>query len=172
MTIFTIGHSNQAIEPFVAALAARSMRLVIDVRRFPSSRRHPHFSKARLEPALAARGIDYLHMPELGGRLEPRADSANTALPPGPFRGYADYMETPAFSAAIAHLIEEATRRRAAILCAERRWTECHRMLIADWLHVQGHEVIHILSGDTCERHALSPGARVVDERLSYRGLL
>jgi uncharacterized protein (DUF488 family) len=170
--VFTIGHSNQSLEPFLAALAAHEVRLLADVRRFPSSRRHPHFSKARLATSLAGRGIDYVHMPELGGRREPAADSRNTAWKEPAFRGYADYMATPEFAAGVDRLLREAANRVVAIMCAELRWTDCHRGLIADYLKSQGHQVVHIVSADRSEEHPYTSAARIVSGQLSYAGLV
>jgi len=172
MEIFTIGHSNQDLDPFVAALRAHDIALLADVRRFPSSRRLPHFNGPALAASLDAHGIAYLHMPDLGGRRPARKDSRNTAWRNAGFRGYADYMETTEFRAAIARLIEEASRHRLAIMCAERLWWQCHRGLIADALKAQGHEVTHILSAASREPHPYTSAASIVDGRLSYEGLL
>ena len=117
-------------------MQAHSIQVVADVRRFPASRRHPHFSRESLEPALAARSVDYCWLPALGGRRAPRADSANTGWRVAAFRGYADYMETPEFADALADLVELARSRRTAIMCAESLWWQCHRRLIADALLV------------------------------------
>jgi uncharacterized protein (DUF488 family) len=171
MQVYTIGHSNQPLDRFLAALNAHTIRLVIDVRRFPVSRRHPHFSGARLQPALQTDGIDYTHVPDLGGHRVPRPDSHNTALRDA-FRGYADYMETAAFSDAVARMLAGAADRRIAVMCAERDWRDCHRGLIADYLKVQGHDVVHILSAEAAEPHPYTRGARVAGGELSYRGLL
>jgi uncharacterized protein (DUF488 family) len=170
--LYTVGHSNQPIDEFLIALAAHDIAVVVDVRRFPSSRRHPHFSQAPLRASLEAHDIDYIHLPELGGHREPRVDSHNTAWREPAFRGYADYTETPEFARAISRVLEEAARRLLALMCAERHWTECHRGLIADHLKASGHEVIHILSAREHEDHPYTRAARLVDGGVSYRGLL
>lgn len=170
--IFTIGHSNQPLEAFVAALRAHDIALVADVRRFPSSRRLPHFNGPALAAALDEHGIAYAHLPDLGGRRAAKKDSRNTAWRNAGFRGYADYMETPAFRAAIEKLIEEASARRVAVMCAERLWWQCHRGLIADELKARGHGVTHIASATSREPHPYTSAARIVDGRLSYEGLL
>jgi uncharacterized protein (DUF488 family) len=172
LTVFTIGHSNQTLETFLAALTGHRIELLADVRRFPVSRRHPHFSKARLEAVLRDQGIEYLHMIELGGRREPKRDSRNTRWREPAFRGYADYMETAEFSSAIDRLLERAAERRVAIMCAELLWSHCHRGLIADYLKAHGHEVIHIVTAEKTELHPYTSAARVVNNRLSYQGLL
>jgi uncharacterized protein (DUF488 family) len=171
MTIWTIGHSTDAIETFVATLRAQAIALLVDVRRFPGSRRHPQFTKDALAIALPAAAIDYLHLPELGGRRQPLKDSPNTAWRLEAFRGYADYMDTPAFAAGIDRLLQVAAGRRAAIMCAERVWWSCHRALIADLLKSHGHDVRHIMGSGRVEPHPYTSAARLVDGQLSYRGL-
>ena len=170
--IWTIGHSTLAIESFLDALAANAIALLVDVRRFPGSRRHPQFGRDALRQALAARGIDYAHYDALGGRRRPRADSRNTAWRNDSFRGYADYMETADFARAIDALLGEAATRRVAVMCAEMLWWQCHRGLIADYLKARGHLVTHIGAGGKTEAHPFTSAARIIDGRLSYQGLL
>ena len=172
MRVYTVGHSNQPLASFLAALTAYDVSLVVDVRRFPTSRRHPYFSGARLQPALHAAGIDYAHAPDLGGHRAPRSDSPHTALRDDAFRGYADHMETPGFAIAVDRVLAEGSVRRVAVMCAERDWRDCHRGLIADYLKVRGHDVVHILSADAQDAHPYTRAARIVDGQLSYRGLL
>jgi uncharacterized protein (DUF488 family) len=172
MQLWTIGHSNQPIEPFIAALKAHAIILVADVRRFPASRRHPHFNQSALSNALRTHDIDYLHFPELGGRRAARKDSRNTAWKNAGFRGYADYMETAEFEVGIERLLGEAASRPVAIMCAEMLWWQCHRGLIADYLKARGHDVIHIVSATKRETHPYTSVARIVDGRLSYAGLV
>ena len=128
----------------------------------------PHFSRASLEASLPERGIAYLHMPELGGLRRSRPDSVNTAWRNLSFRGYADYMETDAFWAALARLEELAASRRTAIMCAEAVPWRCHRSLIADALTVGGMEVRHIIGKAAPALHQLTPFARVEGKRISY----
>jgi uncharacterized protein (DUF488 family) len=169
--IWTIGHSTLTIESFLDVLTNNGIALLIDVRRFPGSRRHPQFGRDALAHSLASRGIDYAHFEALGGRRRPRPNSHNTAWRSESFRGYADYMETPEFSRAIDALLREAAARRVAIMCAERLWWQCHRGLIADCLKARDQEVTHIGAGET-ERHPYTSAARIIDGRLSYQGLL
>jgi uncharacterized protein (DUF488 family) len=171
MTIWTIGHSTDPIDTFLRALAAHQISLVADVRRFPGSRRHPQFGQAALSASLAAAGLEYAHLPELGGRRRARKDSPNIAWRVDAFRGYADYMDTPAFAAGIERLLALSAAHRVAIMCAERVWWSCHRGLIADWLKSLGHDVRHIV-GNRAEPHPYTAAASIVDGRLSYRGLL
>ena len=168
LTVWTVGHSTRAAEEFLGLLRAHGVDAIADVRRFPGSRRHPHFGRDQLEPFLTANGIHYAWMPELGGRRSPAKDSRNTGWRVAAFRGYADYMETPAFSDAMARLLELASSRRTAVMCAEALWWQCHRRLISDWLVARGHEVMHIESATKASPHRLIAPARIVDGRLSY----
>jgi uncharacterized protein (DUF488 family) len=166
--LLTIGHSTLAADAFVAILTAHRVELLADVRRYPASRRHPQFNREALAVMLAGRGIAYLHLPELGGRREPKPDSPNTAWREAVFRGYADYMETAEFKQGIARLLEAAQARATAIMCAEKSWCSCHRGLIADHLKASGTEVIHILDAAAAEPHPWTAAARLIDGRLSY----
>ena len=172
MIIWTIGHSTDPFEAFLQKLTAHGITLVADVRRFPGSKRHPHFSQSALADALQAAAIGYVHFPELGGRRRPRQDSHNTAWRLEAFRGYADYMETAEFAAGMERLLGAANERRAAIMCAERLWWSCHRALISDALKSLGHAVLHIRSDAPAEEHPYTSAARIVSGQLSYRGLL
>ncbi|HEY2150338.1 MAG TPA: DUF488 domain-containing protein [Vicinamibacterales bacterium] len=172
MEIWTIGHSTLPIESFLGALTTNAIELLVDVRRFPGSRRHPQFSRDALSQSLASSGIDYAHYEALGGRRRPRADSHNTAWRNDSFRGYADYMETPEFSHAIDALLRQTETRRVAIMCAETLWWQCHRGLIADYLKARDHGVTHISSGGKTAPHPFTSAARIVGGRLSYEGLL
>lgn len=149
-------------------LQAHGIRALADVRRFPGSRRHPHFGREQLEALLRAHGIDYVWMPELGGRRRPRKDSPHTGWRVEGFRGYADYMETDEFRAALARLLELAAAQPTAIMCAEQLWWRCHRRLIADALLALGFDVMHIESAARASPHKLMPPAHLVRGRLSY----
>ena len=128
----------------------------------------PHFARAALERSLPAAGIAYQHMPELGGLRKPRGDSANTGWRNDSFRGYADYMQTDDFWAAIERLEELAKTKRVAVMCAEAVPWRCHRSLIADALVVRGDEVRHITGMGAPGPHRLTPFAYVADGRISY----
>jgi uncharacterized protein (DUF488 family) len=160
-TLFTIGHSTRAIGELLALLAEHGIETLIDVRRFPGSRRHPQFSREALAASLAAAGIEYVHEPDLGGRRQPRPDSPNTAWRVAAFRGYADYMDSEPFAAALARLLRSAARSRTVILCAEAVPWRCHRRLIADAATAAGAEVLHILGPGRAGRHELDPNARI-----------
>jgi len=166
--VFTIGHSTQAVDAFIALLTANGVTQVADVRRFPASRRHPQFAREALAAALAGAGIAYEWLPELGGRRAPRANSRNTGWRNGGFRGYADYMETPPFQQGAERLAELARSRPTAYMCAEHAWQQCHRGLISDYLKVAGWQVLHILARGKTELHPFTQPARVVDGLLTY----
>ena len=160
------------IEEFIDALNSFEIKLLIDVRSFPGSRRYPHFNKEDLKTSLADAGIEYLHFPALGGRRRARADSLNVAWRNEAFRGYADYMETKEFHEGINRLVEVAQQAPTAIMCSEAVWWRCHRSLISDFLKTKGADVVHIMAIGKSEKHPFTPAARIVDGRLSYRGVL
>ncbi len=167
--LFTVGHSNRSLETFLELLGAHGVRTVVDVRRFPHSRRHPHFDSARLRPALEASGIVYRHLPALGGWRVPSPSSVNRAWEDPGFRGFADYMQTAEFAEALAQLLDLAERTPpVALLCAEALPWRCHRWLIADALVARGIPVLHILGPNRVERHQLTAFARVEEGRVTY----
>jgi uncharacterized protein (DUF488 family) len=164
MTIFTIGHSTRGIAEFVALLREASIDCVVDVRRFPMSRRHPQFNSEALAATLGEAGIAYRHAPALGGRRGKRADgkqSPHTLWREESFRNYADYAETEEFRAALGGLLRLTGERRVAIMCAEAVWWQCHRRLIADYLMAASVEVEHILAHGKIEKARLTPGAAI-----------
>jgi uncharacterized protein (DUF488 family) len=168
LTVWTVGHSTRTLDEFLELLTANDIEALADVRRFPASRKHPHFNQDALRDSLSGIGVEYVPLPELGGRRRPRPDSHNTVWRNESFRGYADYMETEGFRAGIKRLLELARRRRTAVMCAEAVWWRCHRSLIADYLKAGGVCVRHILDGTTTEIHPYTSAARVRDGRLSY----
>lgn len=170
--VFTIGHSTRPIEELLALLAEHGIEVLMDVRRFPGSRRHPQFSRDALAASLAAAGVEYVHEPRLGGRRAARSDSLHTAWRVEAFRGYADHMETEEFNAALESLIRLNRDRSVVILCAEAVPWRCHRRLISDALVARGIEVRHILAPGRADPHELDPNARVLDggRRLVYSG--
>jgi uncharacterized protein (DUF488 family) len=129
---------------------------VVDVRRFPGSRRMPHFAKDALASVLFGAGIDYVHEPALGGRRKPAADSPNTGWRSSAFRGYADHMAGAEFAEGLERLESWSRERATAIMCAEGLWWRCHRRLIADALVSRGWRVAHLGTGGTLEDHALT----------------
>jgi uncharacterized protein (DUF488 family) len=172
MLVLTIGHSTRTAAEFLDLLAAHTVNGIADVRRFPMSRRHPHFSREALAAFLAEHRIDYRHFEELGGRRRPTAASPNGAWRHASFRAYADYMATDAFEKGIESLLALAPTHRLVIMCAEAQWWRCHRQLIADALVVRGVDVRHIMSRNDAAPHRLTPFARVDGESVSYPGLI
>ena len=170
--IFTIGHSTRSAEDFLELLRAHDIRQLADIRTFPRSRRHPQFSRDALEALLQGNGITYRHFADLGGRRKPRPDSTNTAWREEGFRGYADYMETPAFEQAVDSLVRFSRDERTTVMCAESVWWQCHRRLLSDALLVRGVPVWHILSRSAPKPHELSEFARIRGASVSYPGLL
>jgi uncharacterized protein (DUF488 family) len=173
LTLYTVGHSTRPLEEFVALLAAQGVAGIADVRRFPASRRHPHFAREALAATLGDAHIAYDWLPELGGRRKPRPDSPHVAWRSAAFRAYADHMDTPEFVAGLNRLCALGATRPTALLCAEAVPWRCHRQLIADALVTRGHEVRHILTPVSPEAHRLSPHARLDGQHLVYdRGQL
>lgn len=159
MAFFTVGHSSRSLEDFLALLEAHRIEEVVDVRRFPGSRKHPHFGQEALASSLRERGIGYRHEPEFGGRRRPDPESPNDAWRNASFRAYADHMGSDAFRAALDRLERRAAQRRTALLCAEAVHWRCHRRLIADALVLRGHPVCHVLDPGRAVEHALHPDA-------------
>ncbi len=169
MKLWTIGHSTRNIDQFTALLKDNGIKLVVDVRSLPGSKRYPQFNKESLADSLGEAGIRYEHFPELGGRRKPKKDSQNTAWRNASFRGYADYMETEEFREGIERLLDFANKvGPTAIMCAEAVWWRCHRSLISDYLKVSGIEVIHILDANKTEPHPFTSAACIVGGTLSY----
>ncbi len=168
MVIYTVGHSNVSAGDLTRTLRAWDVKLLVDVRRYPSSRRHPHFNGPALAAHLEAHGLRYRHEEPLGGYRQARPDSPNSALDDG-FRGYADYMSSRPFQDSVVRLIALSRVHVTAVMCAEVDPERCHRRFLADALAVRDLEVVHILSADSSRRHELHPTARVgEDGRLVY----
>jgi len=170
MNVYTIGHSTRAADELSALLREHEIRLLADIRRYPGSKRYPHFASEAMAQWLPEHGIAYVHMPELGGRRKPRPDSPNTAWRNEQFRAYADYMATDDFRGAIDKLQVLAGRQRVAILCAEAVPWRCHRNLVADELTRRGIEVLHIIGEGAVKVHAMNPLARIEGGHLVYPG--
>lgn len=171
LTIWTVGHSTRSLAEFIDILAQHQVEILVDVRHFPGSRRLPHFNQQPLCDALAAAGIRYKHLIELGGRRPTRPDSHNLAWRNPSFRGYADYMESPPFGQGVERLLEIARQGRTAIMCSEAVWWRCHRSMIADYLKANGVQVQHLLGPHQQQEHPYTSAARLVEGRLSYEGV-
>src|SRR4029077_7193169 len=169
MKVWTIGHSTRTIDEFISLLQANQIRLLVDVRSLPGSKRYPQFNKESLTDSLGKTGIRYEHFPELGGRRKAKPESKNTAWRNASFRGYADYMETEEFHKGVERLLDLAAGAGpTAIMCAEAGWWRCHRSLISDYLKARGMEVMHILDANKTQPHPYTSTARIVNGKLSY----
>jgi uncharacterized protein (DUF488 family) len=167
-TVWTIGHSTRPLEEFLATLEAYGVELVVDVRRFPGSRRRPEYGASALEAALVARGIAYQWLPALGGRRRPAAASVELGWRHPAFRAYAEHVTTEPFAAGLFELLMLAQGLRTAIMCAEVLWWRCHRRLIADVLTSLSVPVVHIRTDRVAEAHRLAAPARLVGGSLTY----
>lgn len=168
LLVFTIGHSTRDLPAFVDLLQSHGVKQLLDVRTLPRSRKNPQFNIETLPGELAAAGIRYAHLPELGGLRHARRDSPNTAWRNASFRGYADYMQKPEFQKGLDRLMKLAAARPTAIMCAEAVPWRCHRFLIADALLAHGARVEHIISGKGTQPHSLIPFGRLKDGRITY----
>ena len=166
--VYTIGHSTRALAEFARLLREHGINRVADVRTIPRSRHNPQFNRETLPAALAESGIGYVHLPELGGRRRPRPDSPNAGWRNVSFRGFADYMQTPAFAEGLQQLMELAGAGGLAIMCAEAVPWRCHRSLIADALTLRGVRVRHLIGAATVRPHVLTPWARADGTTLIY----
>jgi uncharacterized protein (DUF488 family) len=169
--IHTIGHSTRPVAELVELLRSHGIEVLVDVRRFPGSRRNPQYGQEALARDLADAGIGYVHEPALGGRREPAPEGAspNGYWRHAGFRGYADYMGTPEFRDALTRLRVLAAGRRCALMCAEAVPWRCHRQLIADALVAAGDDVVHIVGPGDARSHQLNPAARTrADGTLEY----
>jgi uncharacterized protein (DUF488 family) len=170
-TLWTVGHGTLDAPDFVALVGEAGIQVVVDVRRFPGSRRNPQFGSGQMAAWLADAGFDYEWAPALGGRRKASADSPNTGLRNGQFRAYADHMATVEFREGVAALLATAAERTVAVMCAESVWWRCHRRLLADHLVlVEGCDVEHVMHDGRRVKHPVTPGGRTVGEVVIYGG--
>jgi uncharacterized protein (DUF488 family) len=170
-TLWTVGHSNRQLGEFLDLLTGEGIEAVADVRRFPGSRRCPHFGGEALEAALRGIGVAYRHYPHLGGRRGKRLDpSPNTAWRVEAFGAYADYTLSREFGDALDRLLDFAHEKRTAIMCAEALPWRCHRRLIADQFVARNWRVVDILGPGQARRHELPAFAQVENGRVTYPG--
>ena len=168
-TVHTIGHSTRTIEAFVDFLNAHEIQLLIDVRRWPGSRRHPQFNREALSASVKSNGIEYLWRGDLGGFRKAAPHSPNTAWRVSAFRAYADFMLTEEFERIMNEMETLADERRIALMCAEAVPWRCHRQLLADAFIVRGWNVCDIID-DRDHEHELPTFARVEGTRIYYSG--
>jgi uncharacterized protein (DUF488 family) len=165
MVVYTVGHGTKTSEQLTAVLLNARVAKLVDVRRHPGSRRHPHFSKEQLEQSMPRAAIEYEWWGEsLGGRRRDGRESRHPAWRNASFRAYADHMDSDEFRSAIQELERAAGARVTAVMCSETLWWNCHRRLIADALTLRGSEVVHIMGLDKLQPHKLHPAIRKDDE--------
>jgi len=171
--LFTIGHSNQPLEHFLELLSQQQVTALVDIRRFPGSRKFPQFSQEHLPRALEEAGCDYHWIEALGGR-RPRstdiAPSLNSAWRNQSFHNYADYMQTGSFRTGIHELSRIAAEQRTAIMCSESVFWRCHRRLVSDFWTAAGGAVWHIFPDGKIRPHQLTEGAVVDNGTVIYPG--
>ena len=170
MIFHTIGHSSLTMENFLELLSAHGIEHLVDIRRFPMSRRYPQFSREFLKRELGERRVGYTWVESLGGRREYQSNTPHTGWSIEGFPAFADHMETESFEKAMAGVMEIAGTQSVALMCAEANVERCHRWLIADWLYVRGIEVRHISATGPAVTHALTSFARVEGTRIIYDG--
>lgn len=169
LTLFTIGHSTHPLDEFLKLLAAHGIEALADIRRYPGSRKYPHFNRESLASTMPQAGVEYRWIESLGGRRkQPGGSTRNLGLRNQSFRNYADYMATPEFHEAIGTLLELARRKRTAFMCSEGVYWRCHRRLVSDYLTVRGIEVRHIMPAGGLRPHMLTEGARMEGGEVSY----
>jgi uncharacterized protein (DUF488 family) len=145
-----------------------SISHLADIRSYPGSRRYPHFNKEALQNTLVSQKIDYIHLPELGGRRKPRINSPNSEWKSEGFRGYADYMETEEFKKGVVKLEAVASKARTAYMCSEALWWKCHRSLVSDYLKFVGWTVFHIIEIRKENEHSYTKPAKIKNGELTY----
>ncbi len=168
ITVYTIGHSSHDKEKFIEMLKAHGIKLLIDVRTIPKSRKVSQFNWDVLEEYLRKHNILYVYMPQLGGLRHASRNSLNTGWRNLGFRGFADYMQTEEFWNGIEDLMVYAKENDAAIMCAEALPWRCHRSLIADALLAKGAKVFHIISPTNLLEHKMTKFAKVVNGIITY----
>ncbi|WFB62441.1 DUF488 domain-containing protein [Sphingobacterium sp. WM] len=168
--IYSIGHSTHPIQEFLDMLNSFDIKLLVDIRRHPGSRKYPQFNQDELRSYLENNGIAYQYLEALGGRRPTHKDSHNSAWKNESFRGYADYMETDGFVQGIQELENLATERKTAFMCSEAVWWRCHRSLVSDYLKFKGWKVWHIMGIGKAQEHPYTSVAKITDSGLTYSG--
>jgi uncharacterized protein (DUF488 family) len=170
--MLTIGHSTLPIDVFLGILKEQGVRWLVDIRTVPKSRHNPQFAQENLAKSLQKAGINYRWQRSLGGLRHPRKDSINMGWRNSSFRGYADYMQTPEFAAAIDELLAQSPPGQTTVMCAEAVPWRCHRSLVADALLARGIEVEDIYydtkGKSRRQPHTLTSFAKVKGKRLWY----
>ncbi|HEY8457795.1 MAG TPA: DUF488 domain-containing protein [Actinopolymorphaceae bacterium] len=161
MEVLTFGHGTASADELVSLVRSADVRLVVDIRTAPGSRRHPHVARTEMQRWLPEHGIDYRWERRLGGWRKARPDSPDVALRQRAFAGYAAHMRTPEFAEAVDDLLADAARRRTAVMCAESVWWRCHRQMLSDYLVlIRNVPVYHLFHDGRLARHQPSELAR------------
>ncbi|HSK23778.1 MAG TPA: DUF488 domain-containing protein [Egicoccus sp.] len=169
--LLTVGHGTATQDELVALFRAAGIASIVDVRRFPGSRRHPHVARDRLQEWLPAAGIDYRWEERLGGRRSGRPGSRNTGLRNASFQAYADHLDSEEFRMAIAGVLEEARSHTTAVMCSESLWWRCHRRLIADHVTLLTDvDLRHLLHDGRLAEHVPTDVVRAEHDGLVYDG--
>jgi uncharacterized protein (DUF488 family) len=166
--VFTVGHSTRPLEEFISLLRAHGIRRLVDIRTVPRSARNPQFNRETLPKELERAGIEYRHLPGLGGLRRPRRDSINRGWRNDSFRGYADYMQTEAFVENLESLIALSREAKVAIMCAEAVPWRCHRSLVGDALLARGVDVFDIMTPKSAKPHSMTSFAAVQGPNVTY----
>ena len=166
--VYTIGHSTLTISEFLLVLSFYEIKVLVDIRRFPGSRKYPQFNQENLKVSLEEAGIQYVHLIDLGGRRKVKKDSKNNGWRNESFKGYADYMETEDFENAANELEKIALNQTTAYMCAEGLWWRCHRSMVSDYLKARGWEVLHIMPTGKTQEHAYTAPAKIIGNKISY----
>ncbi len=166
--IYTIGHSTREFEEFLAMLKNNNIKCLVDVRRFPSSKKFPAYNQDSLRATLSENDIEYIHIEALGGRRKALKDSPNSVWNHPSFRGYADYMETSEFCGAVKVLEKIASTKVTAIMCSEAVFWRCHRSMISDFLKSEKYQVFHIMSTTKFTEHPYTAPAHIENGKLTY----
>lgn len=168
---WTVGHGTLEAPAFAALVSEAGIQMILDVRRYPGSRRNPQFGSDQMAAWLADAGVGYEWAPSLGGRRKASADSPNTGLRNAQFRAYADHMASAEFRDGVGCLLTTAAERTVAVMCAESVWWRCHRRLLSDHLVlVEGCDVEHLMHDGRRVSHPVTPGARPVGDAVIYGG--
>jgi len=171
--VFTIGHSSHPPGSFLWLLRKHGIQALVDIRSYPGSRRHPHFSQGNLADTLKEEDIEYHWLEALGGHRRRSKDdppSRNRGIADEAVRTCADYMASGEFRQGVAKLIEIAQNRRTSIMCAEGDYRHCHRRLLSDYLVANGISVLHVSPTGEVKSHKRTPGARIVAGMVTYPG--
>ena len=165
--LLTFGHGAASGEQIISLLRDAEVSMLVDVRTVAGSRRHPHVARAELRRWLPEAGISYHWEKRLGGFRTPEPDSPDVAFNIDSLRGYAGHMRTAAFLTAVDQVLNVASVRGTAVMCAESLWWRCHRRMLADFVTaVRGVPVCHLMHDGRLEEHRLSPGLRLRDDGL------